>query len=224
MGNRLYSMNPYWRSVMARLHVTCPEPGNTRIIYSRLATSLRSLAIILPLYYSTILTSTCATVSTDIPSYEAIHGRMPLHYYRSLISDTFRIRDFRNYPFPTHHDTRDISYRFGSTDRISEVSGYVSWIEVNGNRRFRVDSRGQSARDASRHLWTRYLTDLRYTNRRYKEAWIVHPIEVNSSRDNSELIPEANRPGDASTNKSVEVHFNGFIRELEGYQSRHQRD
>jgi len=29
------------------------------------------------------LTSTFATVSTDIPSYEAIHGRMPLHYYRS---------------------------------------------------------------------------------------------------------------------------------------------
>jgi len=25
------------------------------------------------------LTSTFATVSTDIPSYEAIHGRMPLH-------------------------------------------------------------------------------------------------------------------------------------------------
>jgi len=47
-------------------------------LYSWLATSLRSLAIILPLYYSTILTSTCATVSTDIPSYEAIHGRMPL--------------------------------------------------------------------------------------------------------------------------------------------------
>ena len=31
---------------------------------------------ILPLYYSTIWTSTFATVSTDIPSYEAIHGRM----------------------------------------------------------------------------------------------------------------------------------------------------
>jgi len=72
--------------VTARLHVTCPGPGNTRFIYCRLATSLRSLAIILsylPLYYSTILTSTFATVSTDIPSYEAIHGRMPLQYYRS---------------------------------------------------------------------------------------------------------------------------------------------
>ena len=68
-------------NVTARLHVTCPGPGITGFIYSRLATSLGSLAIILlylPLYYSTILTSTCATVSTDIPSYEAIHGRMPL--------------------------------------------------------------------------------------------------------------------------------------------------
>jgi len=34
-------------NVMARLHVTCPGPGNTSFIYSRLATSLRSLAIIL---------------------------------------------------------------------------------------------------------------------------------------------------------------------------------
>jgi len=39
-----------------------------------------------------------------------------------------------NYPFPMRHDTRDISYRFGTTDRISEVSSYVHWIEVNGNR------------------------------------------------------------------------------------------
>jgi hypothetical protein len=36
------------------------------------------------------------------------------------ISDTFHILDFMNYPFPTRHDTRttrEISYRFGSTDR-----------------------------------------------------------------------------------------------------------
>jgi len=64
-------------NVTARLYVTCPGPGNTRLIYIRLATSLRSLAIILPLNNSTILTSTFATVSTDIGSYEAIHGRMP---------------------------------------------------------------------------------------------------------------------------------------------------
>ena len=48
------------------------------------------------------------------------------------------------------------------------------------------------------------------------------PIETNRSRVNSELIPEANRRGDASAIKSVEVHFNVFIRELEGYQLRHQ--
>jgi hypothetical protein len=35
-------------NVTARLHVMCPGPGNTSFIYSRLATSLRSLAIILP--------------------------------------------------------------------------------------------------------------------------------------------------------------------------------
>jgi len=34
-------------NVTARLHVTCPGPGNTSFIYSRLAMSLRSLAIIL---------------------------------------------------------------------------------------------------------------------------------------------------------------------------------
>ena len=77
---------------------------------------------------------------------------MPLHCYRSLISDMFRTWDFMNYPFPTGHDTRDISYRFGSTDRLSEVSGYVYRIEVNGNRLFLVDSRGQLARDALRQL------------------------------------------------------------------------
>jgi len=64
---------------MAQLYVTFPGPSNTRSLYSWLATSLRSLAIILPylpLYYSTILTSTCATVSTDITSYEAILGTL----------------------------------------------------------------------------------------------------------------------------------------------------
>jgi len=83
------------------------------------------------------LTSTFATVSTDIPSYEAIHGRIPLHYYRSLISDTFCIRELMNYPCPTRHDTQhthEISYRFGSTDCISEVSWYIYPIEVNDCR------------------------------------------------------------------------------------------
>jgi len=74
-------------NVMARLHVACPGPGNTSFIYSWLATSLRYLAIIFTLYYSTIWTSTCATVSTDIPSYEAIHRRMPLHQSGHLSED-----------------------------------------------------------------------------------------------------------------------------------------
>jgi hypothetical protein len=83
------------------------------------------------------MASTCATVSTDIPSYKAIHGRMPLHYCGSLISDKFRIRDIVNYPFPTGHDmqsTREISYRFGSTDGRSEVPCQDYRIEVNGSR------------------------------------------------------------------------------------------
>jgi hypothetical protein len=35
-------------NVRARLYEKCPVPGNTRFIYSRHATSLRSLAILLP--------------------------------------------------------------------------------------------------------------------------------------------------------------------------------
>ena len=74
-------------NLTARLHVTCPGPGSTCFIYSRLALSLRSLAIILltitTMHYSTLLTSTFATVSTDIPSYEAIHGCMPLQMERN---------------------------------------------------------------------------------------------------------------------------------------------
>jgi len=102
-----------------------------------------------------MLTTTFATVSTDIPSYEAIHGRMPLHYYRSLISDTFHIGDFMNYSFPTRHDTqitRKIWYKPGSTDCISEVSRYVYRIEVNGNRedvvRISEANRPETHRDA----------------------------------------------------------------------------
>jgi hypothetical protein len=108
---KLSERSPLPPAVIARLHVTCPGPGNTRIIYCLLARSVRSPAIILPLYNSKILTSTCATVSTDIASYEAIHGRMPLH--------------FMNYPFPTPHDTqstRNMSFRFENTDCTSEVS------------------------------------------------------------------------------------------------------
>jgi len=68
--------------VMAQLHITCPGPGNTSFIHSQLTSSLRSLAIFLPLYYSTVLSSTFATISTDISSYMAIHQRMPIHSIR----------------------------------------------------------------------------------------------------------------------------------------------
>ena len=37
------------------------------------------------------MTSTCATVSTDIPSYEAIHGRMPLHFPSSISVVAYRL-------------------------------------------------------------------------------------------------------------------------------------
>jgi len=42
-----------------------------------------------------------------------------------------------NYHFPTRPNTyctREISYRFESTDCINAVSRYVDRIEVNGNR------------------------------------------------------------------------------------------
>jgi len=85
----LYRFRQPWGSApnegdnqMALLHRRCPVPDKTHFIHSWLATSLRSLAVILsylPLYYSTIWTSTVATISSDIPSYEAIHGHMPLN-------------------------------------------------------------------------------------------------------------------------------------------------
>jgi len=75
-------------------------------VYSPLATSLRSLAIISPSYYTTMLTSTVATVCTDIPSHAAIHGCMPFYYYHFSMSNTFRMLDFMNCPFPTRHVTQ----------------------------------------------------------------------------------------------------------------------
>jgi hypothetical protein len=64
-------------NVIAQLHVKCPGPGNAHCIYSRLTTSLQSLAIMLPVYYSTIMASKCWIVSNDIPSYVAIHWYIP---------------------------------------------------------------------------------------------------------------------------------------------------
>jgi len=70
----------------------------------------------------------------------------------------------------------------------------------------------------------RNYRDLRSTNHRCKDAWIVHLIETDGSRDNSELIPEGNQPGDSSATKSVEVNCNQFIKEQERNQLQHKRD
>jgi hypothetical protein len=128
--------------VTVRLHITSPGPGNTSCMYSAhyepLISSDNLTLSNFPLYYSTILTSTFATVSTDIPSYEAIHGHMPLHNYCSVTADTFDQLDVMNYPFPTRQDTQltsAISSTFESTDWISEVSWDVYRIEVNGSRK-----------------------------------------------------------------------------------------
>ena len=75
---------------MAQLYVMCSGPGNTCFIYSRLATSLRFLKIIRPSYDSTVLSSTSATISTNIPSYEAIHRCMPLHF---VFLDVAKVQD-----------------------------------------------------------------------------------------------------------------------------------
>jgi hypothetical protein len=61
-----------------------------------------------------------------------------------------------------------------------------------------------------RHL-RRNCPDFTATVCRSKYTWRVHQIEVNSGRDNSELIPEASVSGDAATTKSNEVLFNRFM-------------
>jgi hypothetical protein len=58
------------------------------------------------LYYSILLTSMFATVSTDIPSYEAIHGHMPLHYYSSYNLRYVSHTGFYELHLPTRHDTQ----------------------------------------------------------------------------------------------------------------------
>jgi len=130
-----------------------------------------------------------------------------------------------NYLFPTRHNIqtmRKISFRLDSADCISEVSWYVYWIEVNSNRddSMSIPEANQPETCRDTYEWEIILTwDLRIADT--KDAWPIHSTEVNSSTDNSELIPESNHPGDASTTKSIRVHFNGCIQELEGYQSLH---
>ena len=117
-----------------------------------------------------------------------------------------------NYPFPTRHDTqstREISYAFENTNCISQVSWYVYSIKVNGNRGFCTDSQSQMDWEVSRHL-RRNCPEFTVTDCGSNKTWGVHPIEVNSGRDNSELISEASGPRDASVTKSIEVYFNRF--------------
>jgi len=76
-----------------------------------------------------------ATVSTDISSYEAIHGCMPLHSYRSTISDMFCIRDFMTYPFPTRHDTE---FTHGYPTDLSALIASVKCLDMSIELRLTV--------------------------------------------------------------------------------------
>ena len=84
-------MLPRWSAseerdnIMAWMHVMSPGPGNTYFILSARHKPWIS-SDNLTLYYSTLFTSTFATISTDIPSYKAIHGRIPLQWHRALQS------------------------------------------------------------------------------------------------------------------------------------------
>jgi hypothetical protein len=74
--------------VTAWLHVSCPGPCTTCVIYCWLVTSLRSLAILLfqlSVYYSTISTFMFATVCCGIPSQLAISACIPLESHLLLV-------------------------------------------------------------------------------------------------------------------------------------------
>jgi len=114
----------------------------TPALYSRLPKSLRFLAIIIPFYYSTISTSTCATVSTDIPSYEAIHGRMSLHLHcqdhplNPQCSFTFRSASLPDRP-PPSRTTWELKAKVTSSHSHGwELS--ISWMESLQPARLRM--------------------------------------------------------------------------------------
>jgi len=94
--------------------------------------------------------------------------------------------------------------------QIAEAKGFDMSINVRikWQRKFWVDSGGQSAWDSSRHPRTGYYIDLTVIDCWSQEAWKVHLIEINSSRDNSELILEAYQLRDRSEANSVDVHCN----------------
>jgi len=90
---------------------------------------------------------------------------------------------------------RDILHGFESSDCISQISWYVYWIEMNGNRDgfvgipepYRPETRRDTYEWEIIQTWDPRIADTH-------EAGIVHQIDSNSSRDNSDLIPEPNWP------------------------------
>ena len=130
------------------------------------------------------------------------------------------------YPFPTRHDTQftyEISYRFESTDCISKVTSYIYRIEVNGNRdnfmRIPESNRPETRHDTEEQeivrIWQRQIAKAKRHDMYTQLRLTITEIILSGFK--------ANRPGDASATKSVEVNCNEFIiRELEGYQSLYQ--
>jgi len=88
--------------VIAQLYVRHPGPGNTHCIYSRLATSLRSLAIILLKLPYTTLHYRHPRLQPNLLIYLPTRPYTGICLYIIIaltISDTFRIRDFMKYAF-----------------------------------------------------------------------------------------------------------------------------
>ena len=144
-----------------------------------------------------------------MPAYKGIHSHLPVHYNRCLFSNTFCILDYMNYLFLTRHvmqSTQVILLRFESTDCNSKVSIFTYWIGVSWNRDYLVQN--PVAIWLQKHLntydwditqtWDIQIDDI-------TEPFILHPIEDIRSTDNSELIPEAIQPGEASTSATTLV-------------------
>jgi len=101
----------------------------TAFLYSRLATSLRSLAIILPIHLDLLsLASTFATGSHQV-RYVYLWGRMQayvaLHYYRSFstgIHFAHKITSWWVYPFFRHATSCSQQFRMPPSKRDIETS------------------------------------------------------------------------------------------------------
>ena len=77
---------------MAGRHVTCPRPGNIRFIYSRLATSLRSLVIILPSLTFILLYNVDIHVCNRIYRYTFLRGHTGAYAFTLSSLVQFQIR------------------------------------------------------------------------------------------------------------------------------------